>query len=359
MFFPPSDDASEAPTRSSGKVVSDVGVPSLDTVESLDTMESPDSIESLESLGFTSTPKQAKKNKKKRSLSFLRGSSCENHVREFLLASSIVFWQNVTIRRTDCDTEFDFILPGGSIECKYKTTSCKNTKFLSQLKKQLKINKGFLLIYFMHSTPESISTLEKFFSKEIPEYSRVHIISNLESILDFVKMKFSYVFGTKNIFYPFISDEKNKGSRCFISKENFNKLALIVDDKTEQQILEDFSVTISEVDHIGRDVLNTHFLSTLRKIKDLTGTPTVIFRKKLANTNIQVYSLDLIEYMFEIFHSVIVPDNDFTSNKYPKKIIDGISIRCVCDAHNVFYNPKLIDHCHLNKRARLENVGEE
>ena len=222
---------------------------------------------------------------------------------------------NVLVRGELRDiTEFDFIIPGATIECKYNFNFGRNDNLIKQISIQLGLTGDLLLyIYFLNITSEQIDKLNARFVTDHIDYKRVRIITDLNDLL-IHKKKLTYVILENNTLYPFVNSAENKDNVCYVEK------------------IRPCRTTIQQFDGYN-------------DISLMTNDTTVILRSKPANTKVFVYDLTKLRYLFNVFHKISPVDPTFANDKYPTKFVENITTLCVCGTHYIFCNSKRTDKC--------------
>jgi len=284
-----------------------------------------------------------------------RGFQCENKVKVFLEDNNVPYWMNVRVRDGSMNvTEYDFIIPGATIECKYDFKSSKIADISKQISTQLKLSgDSMLYIYFLNATIEQIKLLDDHLLRVPIDKKRVKIISDLNDLL-IHKTIDSYVFIENNTLYPFLNNSDKKSSVCYVEKTHYYKLKLIIDD--DDKLFDDYKIVLFEGKKIRPCQALNQQLDGYNDILEMTNNVTVILRSKAANSRILVTEPSKLKYLFGVFHKLSPIDPTFMSNKYPNKIIKDISTLCVCGTHNIFCNSRMFDKCcETNKKVVMSD----
>jgi hypothetical protein len=279
--------------------------------------------------------------------SHFRGAKCENTVRDFLKKNDIPYWMNVRLRDGPLTlTEYDFIIPGATIECKYDFNSSRIDAIIKQISTQLKFTEKLVLyIYFLNATSDQLKLINFYLPQKIPDHSRVKIITDLDSLLVH-KQNYSYVILEQNILYPFITDPKNNGITCYVESINYYKLKLVVEN--DSTIFNNARLILFDKKTISPcHAMNQQF-DGYNDILSMTRNTTIILRQKPSNTKILVSNLEKLKYLFNVFQRMAPIDPIFMSNKFPNAIVKNVSELCVCGAHYIFSNTKFAKKCILN-----------
>ena len=273
-----------------------------------------------------------------------RGNECEKNVKAFLEKNDIPYWMNVLVRGELRDiTEFDFIIPGATIECKYNFNFGRNDNLIKQISIQLGLTGDLLLyIYFLNITSEQIDKLNARFVTDHIDYKRVRIITDLNDLL-IHKKKLTYVILENNTLYPFVNSAENKDNVCYVEKMNYYKLKLILDD--DSKIFDDYKIILFDGEKIRPCRTTIQQFDGYNDISLMTNDTTVILRSKPANTKVFVYDLTKLRYLFNVFHKISPVDPTFANDKYPTKFVENITTLCVCGTHYIFCNSKRTDKC--------------
>jgi hypothetical protein len=333
-------------------------------------------------LNFKSKNNSKNRNKKRiRDFeSHARGDECENKVKAFLEENDIPYWMNLRVKIDHLNvTEFDFIIPGASIECKYGFRKCRITDIAKQTKTQLELtNDTMLYIYILHAESSQLETLDAYLSKVIANKKRVKIISNLDILLTH-KTNFSYIIFEKNMLYPFLHTSKIKNNLdklysdipsnststltqspsvnstsnyevpiSYVERIEYYKLKLIVDE--EDELFNNHKIILFDKNKIDLSKILNKTLDEYKHIYSMTNNVSVIIKSKISNYKGIVSSIDNLNYIFKVFHKFLPPDPVFMSNKYPNKLVENISVLCPCEQHYVFVNSKNYYKCNNTKQ---------
>lgn len=276
--------------------------------------------------------------------SHVRGAKCENTVKDFLEENDIPYWMNVRVRDGPLTlTEFDFIIPGATIECKYDFHSSRIDDLIKQISTQLRLTENLpLYIYFLNATDEQLKFINFYLPLKIVDCERVKIITDLNLLLVH-KQNYSYVILEHNMLYPFVTNPKNKGSVCYVESINYYKLKLIIDD--DSSIFDDIRIVVFDKNTIKPcQAMNQQF-DGYNDISSMTNNTSIILRAKSVNMKILVTNPSKLKCIFNVFHKMAPTDQVFMSNKYPNKLVKDISQLCICGKHYIFSNTKCIDRC--------------
>ena len=289
--------------------------------------------------------------------SHVRGAKCENSVKDFLEENDIPYWMNVRVRDGPLTlTEFDFIIPGATIECKYDFHSSRIDDLIKQISTQLGLTENLLLyIYFLNVTDEQLKFINFYLPQKLIDHKRVKIITDLNLLLVH-KQNYSYVILEHNLLYPFVTNPKNKGSICYVESVNYYKLKLIVDD--DSSIFDDIGIVVFDKNTIKPcQAMNQQF-DGYNDISSMTKNISIILRPKSANMKILVTNPIKLKCIFNVFHKMAPIDPSFMSNKYPNKLVKDVSQLCICGTHYIFSNTKCVDRCSKIGKDSALNVAQ-
>ena len=198
-----------------------------------------------------------------------------------------------------------------------------------------------LYLYFDFSTIKQIEELQKLVIDKIKDGDKIKIITNLEEI-KLPEPINTYVILDNYLLYPFISNPQNIKGTIFIDKSAYYKTYLKMNN-SQEKLLENYKIELFDKNTINAIFKDKYTTTILNGVYPLTNKNTLIISKKKCINKKKVESMEEFYFYSKVFYYFLPENNKDNENKYshkfPNKLIENITMVCVCGLHYI-YIPK-------------------